>query len=48
MRVCETNPLLVLPGNATEASVKLQVFPGSQVIKQSVKLRTVADTLLHT
>lgn len=41
------DPLLVLPGNPTQASVELQVFRGSQVIKQGVKLRTVADTLLH-
>lgn len=48
MEKIRTNPLLVLPGNPAKASVELQVFCSSQVIKESVKLWTVANTLLHT
>lgn len=44
----ETNLGLVLPGNAAEPGVELQMLPGSHVIEKGVKLRAVADALLHT
>lgn len=43
----ESHPVLVLPGNATEASVELQVFSGCEVVKKGIELWAVADTLLH-
>lgn len=41
-------PFLVLPRYTSEACVQLQVLSGSKVLEQSVKLRTVTNTLLHT
>lgn len=43
-----TNPVLVPPGNSSQAGVEQEVLSGRQVIKQSIKLRTVADALLDT
>lgn len=39
-------PLLVLPGDATQARVELQVLLGCQLIKERVKLGAVAQALL--
>lgn len=39
-------PLLILPGDATQASVELQVLLGCQLIKECVKLGAVAQALL--
>lgn len=48
MRGKDTYSLTVFPGNPTKASIKLQMFSGCQVVKQGIKLWTVADTLLNT
>lgn len=39
-------PLLVLPGDATQAGVELQVLLGCQLIKEGIKLGAVAQALL--
>lgn len=41
------HPFLILPRDSAEASVQLQMFSSSQIIKQGVELRAVTDALLH-
>lgn len=40
------HPLLILPRDATQPRVELQVLLGRQLVKEGVELRTVAQTLL--
>lgn len=43
----EPYPLLVLPGDATQPGVELQVLLGRQLIKECVELGAVAQALLN-
>lgn len=38
---------LILPGDATQPRVQLQVFTSRELIKQGIKLRAVAKALLY-
>lgn len=40
------HPLLILPRDAAQPRVELQVLLGRQLVKEGVELRTVAQTLL--
>lgn len=42
----EPYPLLILPGDATQAGVQLQVLLGCQLIKERIELGAVAQALL--
>lgn len=39
-------PLLILPGNATQASVQLEVLLGCQLVKECIELGAIAQALL--
>ena len=41
------HPRLVLPGDASEPCVQLQMLPGRELVEQGVELRAVAQALLH-
>lgn len=43
----DPHPRLVLPGNAPEPCVQLQVLAGRELVEQGVELRAVAQALLH-
>lgn len=42
----EPYPLLILPGDSTQAGVELQVLLGCQLIKERIELGAVAQALL--
>lgn len=42
----QSYPLLVLPGDATQAGVELQVLLGRQLIEECIELGAVAQALL--
>lgn len=44
---CHPHLCLILPGDATQSSVQLQVFTSRELIKQGVELRAVAKALLY-
>ena len=43
----DPHPGLILPGDAAEPRVQLQVLPGRELIEQGVELWAVAQALLH-
>lgn len=44
---CHPHLGLILPRDATQPSVQLQVFTSCELIKQGIKLRAVAKALLN-
>lgn len=43
----EAYPLLILPGNATQPGVQLQVLLSCELVEEGIKLGAVAQALLH-